>query len=56
LANHSQQKARALKHEIAAFEQNGQSVSAANQAVASTSQALTGLAGQLRNTAGLFKL
>lgn len=56
LANHSQQKARALKHEIAAFEQNGQSVSVANQAVASTSQALTGLAGQLRNTAGLFKL
>ena len=56
LANHSQQKASALKHEILAFEQNGQSVSAANQAVASTSQALTGLAGQLRKTASLFKL
>ena len=56
LANHSQQKARALQHEIIAFEQNSQSVSAANQAVASTSQALTGLAGQLRHTAGLFKL
>jgi methyl-accepting chemotaxis protein len=55
LANHSQQKASKLKHEILAFEQNGQSVSAANQAVASTSQALTGLAGQLRKTAALFK-
>ena len=56
LANQSQQKASALKHDIAAFEQNGQSVSAANQAVASTSQALTGLAGQLSKTAALFKL
>ena len=55
LANHSQQKASELKHEILAFEQNGQAVSAANQAVASTSQALTGLAEQLRNTAALFK-
>ena len=56
LANQSQQKAGELKHEISAFERNGQSVSAANQAVASTSQALTGLAGQLRKTAALFKL
>lgn len=55
LADHSQKKASALKHEILAFNQLGESVSASNNDVANTSLTLTSLAGQLRQTAELFK-
>lgn len=56
LANHSQHTAQQLRHEILALEQHGNSVSNANMEVADTSHALTNLAGQLRQTAELFKL
>ncbi|WP_337879944.1 methyl-accepting chemotaxis protein [Rheinheimera sp.] len=55
LAGHSQQMTQELQQDILAFEQLGSSVSSANQNVANTSQALTALAGQLRQTADLFK-
>lgn len=55
LANHSQQTAQQLRHEILALEQHGNSVSTANLDVAATSGSLTELAGQLRQTAELFK-
>jgi len=55
LANHSQQTAQQLRHEILALEQHGNSVSTANIDVAATSGSLTELAGQLRQTAELFR-
>jgi methyl-accepting chemotaxis protein len=55
LAEQSQHKSHELRNEILAFEQLGSSVSAANLAVADTSQSLTGLSAQLRQTAGLFR-
>lgn len=55
LAQQSQYKSQALRADILAFEQLGASVSDANQEIAGTSRALTGLALQIRRTAGLFK-
>ncbi|WP_419571577.1 methyl-accepting chemotaxis protein [Rheinheimera sp.] len=55
LAGDSQQMTQELQQDILAFAGLGTSVSAANQEVATTSQSLTALAGQLRQTADLFK-
>jgi len=55
LAGQSQVQTQALRNEVLAFEQQGASVSDASQKVGSTSQALTTLSEQLKQTAALFK-
>jgi methyl-accepting chemotaxis protein len=55
LASQSQSQTQALRNEILAFEQQGASVSDSSQKVGSTSQALTTLSEQLKQTAALFK-
>jgi methyl-accepting chemotaxis protein len=55
LAGQSQVQTQALRNEVLAFEQQGASVSDASKKVGTTSQALTTLSEQLKQTAALFK-
>lgn len=55
LTAQSQHQSKQLRNDILAFEQLSHHVSAANVAVVDTSQSLTGLSAQLRQTAALFR-